>query len=76
MAGAISGAHLGLGAVPPHLADRLNDQGTWGLDELVEPASRAHWIATGAEELRGADKDKGEDCGPPPSDVVSTGRCC
>ncbi len=34
MAGAISGAHLGLGAVPSNLAERLTDQESWGLDKL------------------------------------------
>ena len=35
MAGAISGAHLGLAAIPPDLARRLNDRGTWAYDELI-----------------------------------------
>ena len=35
MAGAISGAHLGLAPLPPHFAERLTDQGTWGLAELT-----------------------------------------
>ena len=39
MAGAISAAHLGLGAVPSNLAERLTDQGSWGLDELKGLAS-------------------------------------
>lgn len=34
MAGAISGAHLRLGAIPSNLAERLTDQGSWGFDEL------------------------------------------
>ena len=34
MAGAISGAHLGLGMVPSTLAECLTDQGSWGFDEL------------------------------------------
>ncbi len=38
MAGAMSGAHLGLGAVPSRLAHRLTDRGTWGFEELVELA--------------------------------------
>jgi ADP-ribosylglycohydrolase len=39
MAGAISAAHLGLGAVPSNLAERLTDQGSWGLGELKGLAS-------------------------------------
>ncbi len=35
MAGAVSGAHNGLEAVPSHLAQHLSDQGIWGFDELV-----------------------------------------
>jgi len=42
MAGAISGAHLGLDAVPLHLARRLTDQGTWGYAELVELAHKCY----------------------------------
>ncbi|MDP9439014.1 MAG: ADP-ribosylglycohydrolase family protein [Actinomycetota bacterium] len=38
MAGAISGAHLGLEAIPSRLARRLTDRGTWGFHELVELA--------------------------------------
>ena len=42
MAGAISGAYLGLEAIPLHLAHRLTDQGTWGFDELVELAHKCY----------------------------------
>jgi len=42
MAGAISGAYLGLEAVPARLARRLTDQGTWGLTELVELAHEVY----------------------------------
>jgi ADP-ribosylglycohydrolase len=35
MAGAISGAYLGLGAIPSHLTHYLTDRQTWGFDELV-----------------------------------------
>ncbi len=35
MAGAISGAHLGLSAIPRNLAHRLNDRGTWEFAELI-----------------------------------------
>lgn len=42
MAGAISGAHLGLGAIPLDLAGKLNDQGTWGFAQLVELADKCY----------------------------------
>lgn len=42
MAGAISGAHLGLGAVPSNLAERLTDQGSWGFDELKGLAGKCY----------------------------------
>lgn len=42
MAGAISGAYVGLDAIPAHLAYRLTDQGTWGFAELVELAREAY----------------------------------
>ena len=38
MAGAISGAHLGIEAIPRHLAERLNDRGTWTYAELANLA--------------------------------------
>jgi ADP-ribosylglycohydrolase len=44
MAGAMSGAHLGLEALPQSLASRLTDQGAWGLEQLVELAHRAYEI--------------------------------
>jgi ADP-ribosylglycohydrolase len=47
MTGAISGARLGLQALPLPLAHRLNDQGTWPFGELVSLAHRLHRIATG-----------------------------
>lgn len=40
MAGAISGAHVGLAGLPESLARRVNDQGTWGFQELVDLARR------------------------------------
>jgi ADP-ribosylglycohydrolase len=46
MAGAISGAHLGVAAIPPDLASRLTDRGTWGYDDLVQLARDCHAIAT------------------------------
>jgi ADP-ribosylglycohydrolase len=42
MAGAISGARLGLDAVPRSLACHLTDRGTWGLAELIELADQCH----------------------------------
>lgn len=44
MAGAISGAYLGIGAVPSHLTNYLTDRGTWKLDELVELAHQCYEI--------------------------------
>ncbi len=42
MAGAISGAHLGLDAVPRKLAGRLTDQGSWGFSELTDLAGKCY----------------------------------
>ncbi|OGW38498.1 MAG: crystallin J1 [Nitrospirae bacterium RBG_13_39_12] len=44
MAGAISGAYLGLGAIPSHLSKYLTDRGTWGLDDLVELTHQCYYI--------------------------------
>jgi len=44
MAGAISGAYLGIGAIPSHLSCCLTDRGTWGFDELVGLAHRCYEI--------------------------------
>ncbi len=44
MAGAISGARLGLAAVPQSLARRLTDRGIWGLAELIALADECHGI--------------------------------
>jgi len=44
MAGAVSGARLGLAALPKDLAGRLTDRGTWGLADLVALADEA-WAA-------------------------------
>jgi ADP-ribosylglycohydrolase len=38
IAGAISGARVGLAGLPGHLLGYLTDQGEWGADELVELA--------------------------------------
>lgn len=44
MAGAISGAYLGIGAIPSDLTKFLTDRRTWGLDELIELAHRCYEI--------------------------------
>lgn len=46
MTGAISGAHLGLAALPTHIATRVHDRGTWGYDELVALADRCFELST------------------------------
>ena len=45
MGGAISGAYLGLEAIPSNLAYHLTDHGTWGFSELVELAHRCYSTA-------------------------------
>lgn len=42
MAGAISGAYIGPGAIPAGPARRLTDLGTWGHDDLVALAHRCY----------------------------------
>jgi ADP-ribosylglycohydrolase len=42
MAGAISGACLGLERLPLRLAAKVHDRGTWGYAELVELAELCH----------------------------------
>jgi ADP-ribosylglycohydrolase len=42
MTGALSGARLGRSAIPGWLARRVNDDGSWGHDELVALAHQAH----------------------------------
>jgi len=49
MAGAISGAHLGLAGIPGELAMRLNDQGRWDYGELVELAERCWGVKMGTD---------------------------
>lgn len=44
MAGAISGAYLGLDAIPFHLSNHLTDRGKWGYNELVELANKCYEI--------------------------------
>jgi ADP-ribosylglycohydrolase len=45
MAGAMSGAFLGVDAIPTNLARSLTDKGTWGLSELIDIAKRCHKMA-------------------------------
>ena len=47
MAGAISGAHNGLAALPAQLTERLTDQGDWGCAELVALAMECHGLKSG-----------------------------
>lgn len=42
MAGAISGAHVGLKGLPGELARQVSDQGQWGFDELVDLSTRCY----------------------------------
>jgi ADP-ribosylglycohydrolase len=42
MAGAISGAHVGLKGLPGELARQVNDLGEWGFDELVDLSTRCY----------------------------------
>ena len=44
MAGAISGAHLGISAIPSRYSYHLTDRGTWGHIELVELAHKCFEI--------------------------------
>ena len=45
MAGAVSGAHLGLDAVPPGLAALLNDQGGWDYAQLLSLAHQCYQLS-------------------------------
>ncbi|MEY3870024.1 MAG: hypothetical protein RLZZ338_3915 [Cyanobacteriota bacterium] len=44
MAGAISGAYLGIEVIPLELAQQLNDRVTWGYRELVELALQCYQL--------------------------------
>jgi ADP-ribosylglycohydrolase len=44
MAGAISGAYLGIGAIPDDLATLLNDKGSWNYSELTRLAHTCYEI--------------------------------
>ncbi len=46
MAGAISGARVGAGALPKALLARLNDNGLWGAEDLVELARSCSTLPT------------------------------
>lgn len=50
MAGAISGARLGLGAIPAALAARVNDNGEWGLAALEALAGECAAIRPSSQE--------------------------
>lgn len=45
MAGAISGAYLGLEIIPPAIAQRLTDQGRWGYEPLLSLADLGFHLA-------------------------------
>ncbi len=49
MAGAISGAHLGLSAIPRKLAEKLTDQGSWGLSGLTDLADECYGVKHGQQ---------------------------
>lgn len=44
MAGAISGAYLGIGTIPSNLTTYLTDRKTWGFNELVDLAHKCYDI--------------------------------
>jgi ADP-ribosylglycohydrolase len=44
MAGAISGAYLGIGAIPSNITSYLTDRKTWGLKELIDLAHQCYEI--------------------------------
>jgi ADP-ribosylglycohydrolase len=46
MAGAVSGAHVGLDALPHDLTRRVNDMGEWGYDNLVGLADECYDLVT------------------------------
>ena len=49
MAGAVSGARNGLDQIPWDIAQRLNDQGAWELDELILLAEECQSLAVKAD---------------------------
>ncbi|MGD2156530.1 MAG: ADP-ribosylglycohydrolase family protein [Anaerolineales bacterium] len=58
MAGAISGAYLGIEAVPPGLARHVTDQGAWGYSDLVDLAHRCYEVKCGETSLGAIDPDQ------------------
>jgi ADP-ribosylglycohydrolase len=48
MAGAISGAYLGIGAIPSDLSNHLTDRGTWRYDELIQLAHQCYEMIEGS----------------------------
>lgn len=44
MAGAISGAHLGIGGIPRRMSERVKDQGSWGRADLIDLADKCFEI--------------------------------
>ncbi len=54
MAGAISGAYLGLDAIPFHLLHHLTDRGKWGYKELIELANQCYEIKMQSLNLKNA----------------------
>jgi ADP-ribosylglycohydrolase len=48
MTGAISGAWLGLGRIPTGWSKHLNDQGSWGLEELTRLAWKTYRMCVNA----------------------------
>jgi ADP-ribosylglycohydrolase len=53
MAGGMSGAHLGLAALPQALLTRLTDRGSWGAEALIRLARSCAGIASGGGGRRG-----------------------
>lgn len=47
MTGAISGARVGIEGIPPELAQRVNDDGSWGYKELVALSEQCHALVSG-----------------------------
>jgi ADP-ribosylglycohydrolase len=45
IAGAISGARLGVAALPQHLVERLTDRGVWGAEQLAALAQECAALA-------------------------------
>jgi hypothetical protein len=54
MAGAISGARLGIEGVPAHLARLVTDQDTWGYDELTSLTDAAYDLTVGVRGSTGS----------------------